>query len=165
MPKPFATHQSALDGTNPPGRYYYWKSDYLPAVNDDVKETLLTHTAELPSPESAFVVFQLGGAAARMDDSASAAAHRDAPYVMNVASSCIDPGKIDACKDWARGLWSAMRPHSTNGVYVNFLTEDEGDDRTLEAYGKEKYDRLAALKAKYDPNNLFRSTATSARPR
>ena len=156
VPKPFTVHQSALDGTQPPGRYYYWKSDYLPNVGDGVQETLLAHTAQLPSPESALVIFQSGGAAARMDDGASAAAHRDAAYVMNVASSCIDPGKFDACRDWARGLWSAMRPHSTGGAYVNFLTEDEGDDRTLEAYGKEKYDRLAALKAKYDPNNLFR---------
>jgi FAD/FMN-containing dehydrogenase len=101
-------------------------------------------------------VFQLGGAAARIDDDISAAAHRNAAYVLNVASSCIDPAKIDACKEWARGAWSAMRSHSTGGVYVNFLTEDEGDDRTLAAYGKEKYERLAALKKKYDPTNLFR---------
>jgi FAD/FMN-containing dehydrogenase len=156
QPKPFTVHQSALDATQPPGRYYYWKSDYLPGVSDAAQDTLLQHTAEFPSPESAAIVFQLGGAAARIDDDVSAAAHRDAAYVLNVASSCIDSARIDACKDWARGLWSAMRPHSTGGVYVNFLTEDEGDDRTLEAYGKEKYDRLAALKLKYDPTNLFR---------
>jgi len=156
QPKPFTVHQSALDGTQPPGRYYYWKSDYLPGVSDAAQETILEHTAEFPSPESALLVFQLGGAAARIDDGVSAAAHRDAAYVLNVASSCIDPGKIDPCKSWARDTWSAMRPHSTGGVYVNFLTEDEGDDRTLEAYGGEKYARLAALKQKYDPANLFR---------
>ncbi|HET9476384.1 MAG TPA: FAD-binding oxidoreductase, partial [Dehalococcoidia bacterium] len=154
--KPFTVHQSALDGTQPPGRYYYWKSDYLPGVSAAAQQTILDRTADLPSPESALLVFQLGGAAARIDDNISAAAHRDAAYVLNVASSCIDPAKIDACKDWARGSWSAMRQHSTGGVYVNFLTEDEGDDRTLEAYGKEKYERLAALKKKYDPTNLFR---------
>ena len=156
QPKPFTVHQSALDGTQPPGRYYYWKSDYLPGVSAAAQQTLIERTAEFPSPESALLVFQLGGAAARIDDDISAAAHRDAAYVLNVASSCIDPAKIDACKDWARGTWSAMRPHSTGGVYVNFLTEDEGDDRTLEAYGKAKYERLAAIKRKYDPANLFR---------
>ncbi|HEY5639207.1 MAG TPA: FAD-binding oxidoreductase [Dehalococcoidia bacterium] len=155
-PKPFVAHQSALDGTQPPGRYYYWKSDYLPGVTDAAQQTLIEHTSEFPSPESAVLVFQLGGEAARIDDNISAAAHRDAAYVLNVASSCIDPAKIDACKGWARDTWSAMRPHSTGGVYVNFLTEDEGDDRTMEAYGKEKYERLAALKKKYDPGNFLR---------
>ncbi len=155
-PKPFAVHQAALDATQPPGRYYYWKSDYMSGVTAAAQETILESTAEFPSPESALLVFQLGGAAARIDDGISAAAHRDAAYVLNVASSCIDPDKIDACRTWARDTWSAMRPHSTGGAYVNFLTEDEGDDRTLEAYGKEKYDRLAALKTKYDPANFFR---------
>jgi FAD/FMN-containing dehydrogenase len=155
-PKPFAVHQAALDGTQPPGRYYYWKSDYLSGVTDAAQQTILEHTSEFPSPESALIVFQLGGAAARIDDDISAAAHRDAAYVLNIASSCIDADKIDACKTWARDTWSAMRPHSTGGAYVNFLTEDEGDDRTLEAYGQEKYDRLAALKTKYDPANFFR---------
>lgn len=155
MPKPFAVHQAALDGTQPPGRFYYWKSDYLPGVSAAAQETLLDCTKEFPSPESAVLVFQLGGEAARLPD-VSAAAHRDAAYVLNVASSCTDAAKIDGCKTWARSTWSAMRPHSTGGVYVNFLTEDEGDDRTMEAYGKEKYQRLAALKQKYDPNNIFR---------
>ncbi|MCH8200851.1 MAG: FAD-binding oxidoreductase, partial [Chloroflexi bacterium] len=155
-PKPFAVHQAALDATQPPGRYYYWKSDYMSAVTEAAQETILERTAKFPSPESALIVFQLGGAAARIDDGISAAAHRDAAYVLNIASSCIDADKIDACKTWARHTWSAMRPHSTGGAYVNFLTEDEGDDRTMEAYGKEKYDRLAAIKTKYDPANFFR---------
>jgi len=155
-PKPFAVHQAALDATQPPGRYYYWKSDYMSGVTAAAQETILESTSDFPSPESALLVFQLGGAAARIEDGISAAAHRDAPYVLNAASSCIDPDKIDACRTWARDTWSAMRPHSTGGAYVNFLTEDEGDDRTLEAYGKEKYDRLAALKTKYDPANFFR---------
>jgi hypothetical protein len=156
QPKPFAVHQAALDGTQPPGRYYYWKSDYLPGVSAGAQQTLLDQTAEFPSPESAVLVFQLGGEATRIDDSKSAAGHRDAAYVLNIAGSCTDPGKSAAIKGWARDTWSAMRPHSTGGVYVNFLTEDEGDDRTVEAYGQEKYQRLAALKQKYDPTNIFR---------
>jgi hypothetical protein len=156
QPKPFRAHQAQLDGTQPPGRYYYWKSDYLPGVSEAAQDTILERTEEFPSPESALIVFQLGGEAARIDDDVSAAAHRDAAYVLNVASSCVDPAKIDGCVSWARDTWSAMRPHSTGGAYVNFLTEDEGDDRTLAAYGREKYQRLAALKSKYDPDNLLR---------
>jgi hypothetical protein len=155
MPKPYTVHQAALDGTQPPGRLYYWKSDFLPGVTDAAQETILKQTEEMPSPESGLIVFQLGGEAARMPDD-SAAANREAPYIMNLAGSCIDPAKFEATRSWARDTWSAMRPHSTQTVYVNFLTPDEGDDRTLEAYGKEKYDRLAALKAKYDPQNVFR---------
>jgi len=157
VPKPFTVHQAALDGTQPPGRYYYWKSDFLPGVSDAAQTTIQDVTSELPSPESAFIVFQLGGEAARMDDGMSAAANRSAPYINNIAASCIDPGKIDACKTWAKDTWSAMRAHSTKTVYVNFLTEDEGDDRTLEAYGPEKHARLAELKRKYDPGNLFKT--------
>ncbi len=155
VPKPFTVHQSALDGTQPPGRLYYWKSDFLPGVTDAAQETIIKQTEEMPSPESGLIVFQLGGEAARLPDN-SAAANREAPYIMNLAGSCIDSAKFDGVQKWARETWSAMRPHSTNTVYVNFLTPDEGDDRTLEAYGKEKYDRLAALKAKYDPQNIFR---------
>ncbi len=149
-------HQTLLDAAQAPGRYYYWKSEYLPGVTDQAQETLIAHTAELPSPESALLVFQLGGAASRIDDADSAAAHRDAAYILNIAGSCVEPQKIDACVGWAREFWSDMRQFSTGGVYVNFMTEDEGEDRIKAAYSASKYDRLVALKNKYDPTNLFR---------
>ncbi len=156
QPKPFTAHQELLDAAQPPGRYYYWKSEYLPGISDEAQETLIAHTAELPSPESALLVFQLGGAVARIDDADSAAAHREAAYILNIAASCVEPQKTDGCVRWAREFWSDMRQFSTGGVYVNFLTEDEGEDRTRAAYGAAKYDRLVALKTKYDPTNLFR---------
>jgi FAD/FMN-containing dehydrogenase len=155
-PKPFTAHQTLLDAAQAPGRYYYWKSEYLPGISDEAQETLIAHTAEFPSPESALLVFQLGGAASRINDDDSAAAHRDAAFILNIAASCVDPQKTDGCVRWAREFWSDMRQFSTGGVYVNFMTEDEGEDRTQAAYGAAKYDRLVALKAKYDPTNLFR---------
>jgi FAD/FMN-containing dehydrogenase len=155
-PKPFTAHQAMLDAAQAPGRYYYWKSEYLPGITDEAQQTLITHTAEFPSPESALLVFQLGGAASRIDDDDSAVAHREAAYVLNIAASSVDPQRIDGCVRWARGFWSDMRQFSTGGVYVNFMTEDEGEDRTRAAYGATKYDRLVALKNKYDPTNLFR---------
>jgi hypothetical protein len=161
VPKPFTVHQSAHDGTQPPGRYYCWKSDYLPGVSD-AQQTILERTSEFPR-QSALIVFQLGGAAAGRRQHLGCGSPR-CPYVMNIASSCIDPAKIDACKTWAQETWSAMRPHSTGGAYVNFLTEDEGDDRTLEAYGREKYDRLSSSKSGTIQPTSFRSTATSNLP-
>jgi hypothetical protein len=156
QPKPFRVHQTLLDAAQAPGRYYYWKSEYLPGVTDEAQETLIAHTAKFPSPESALLVFQLGGAASRIDDDDSAVAHRDAAFILNIAASCVDPQKTDGCVRWARDFWSDMRQFSTGGVYVNFMTEDEGEDRTRAAYGAAKYDRLVALKTKYDPTNLFR---------
>jgi hypothetical protein len=153
--KPFTVHQALLDAAQPPGRYYYWKSDYLTGVTDEAQETLIAHTTEFPSPESSLLVFQLGGAASRIDDADSAAAHREAAYILNIAASCVEPQRTDRCVNWARAFWSDMRQFSTGGAYVNFLTEDEGEDRTMAAYSASKYDRLVAVKNKYDPTNLF----------
>jgi FAD/FMN-containing dehydrogenase len=162
-PTPFTAHQALLDASQPPGRYYYWKSEYLPGITDPAQETLIAHTAELPSPESALLVFQLGGAVSRINGEDSAAAHRDAAYVLNIAGSCVEPQKTQSCIRWAREFWSDMRQFSTGGVYVNFMTEDEGEDRIRAAYSPAKYDRLVALKNKYDPTNLF-STNQNIKP-
>lgn len=156
QPKPFLAHQSFLDSAQVKGRNYYWKSDYLPGVSNDAASVIMEHTSEFPSPESAVLVFQLGGAVSRIPDDHSAAAHRDVKFILNVAGSCIDPARTDAVVSWARGLWSDMRPHSTGGAYVNFLTEEEGSDRVVEAYSQPKLERLVAIKNKYDPTNVFR---------
>ena len=156
QPKPFATHQTLLDAAQAPGRYYYWKSEYLAGISDEAQETLIANTAALPSPESALLVFQLGGAASRIHDADSAVAHRDAAYILNIAGSCVDAEKTEGCVRWAREFWSEMQQFSTGGIYTNFMTEDEGEDRVAAAYSAEKYERLVALKNKYDPTNFFR---------
>jgi FAD/FMN-containing dehydrogenase len=156
QPKPFTAHQSLLDSAQAPGRNYYWKSDYLPGLSAAAADVIMEHTAAFPSPESAVLVFQLGGAVSRIPDESSAAAHRDVKYILNVAGSCIDPALTDGMVSWARGVWSAMRPHSTGGAYVNFLTEEEGADRVTEAYSAAKLEKLTAVKNKYDPSNFFR---------
>lgn len=155
QPKTFVAHQSFLDAAQVKGRNYYWKSDYLPELTSEAAEVIMEHTNEFPSPESAVLVFQLGGAVSRIPDDSSAAAHREVKYILNVAGSCIDPAKTDGVVSWARDLWKAMRPHSTGGAYVNFLTEDEGADRIAEAYSPAKLQKLRALKKKYDPTNFF----------
>ena len=97
----------------------------------------------------------LGGAFARVGPDETAFGHRDSRFLFNVVSMWEDPATDDANIGWARGFHAALEPFATDGVYVNFLS-DEGDDRVRAAYGPKKYARLASIKAKYDPDNFFR---------
>ena len=156
--RPYVQMQSLLDATQPKGRRYYWKSEYLAALEPAALETAVMHAARIPSPFSALILFQVGGALNELPAGHSPAGNRDAAYVCNITSSWEGADQDAANIDWARTTWQAMKPFSTGGVYLNFLTEDEGVDRTRAAYGAEMFDRLAALKRKYDPQNLFRHT-------
>ena len=108
----------------------------------------------MPSPECEIFIGHLGGAVNRVAADATAYPHRDSDFIMNVHTRWQDPAQDPACVQWARGLFEATKPHATGGVYVNFLGEDEAD-RLPGAYGA-NLARLAAIKAKYDPANLFR---------
>jgi hypothetical protein len=155
-PKPYVAHQAMLDQGQLPGRYYYWKSEYLSGFSDDAIETSIAYGARLTSPFSRILLFQLGGAVSRVDEQATAASHRDSAFVLNIAAAWTDPQQSDHYIRWTRDYWTAMQPFSTGGVYVNFLSVDDGQDRVRAAYGPEKYDRLVALKNQYDPTNFFR---------
>jgi FAD/FMN-containing dehydrogenase len=100
-------------------------------------------------------LFHLGGAIRQVDGAATAFEDRSAEHALNINAVWTDPQANEANVAWARGFWETTHPHSTGGVYVNFLGED-GEARVRAAYGPEKYLRLAALKRKYDPANLFR---------
>jgi hypothetical protein len=117
---------------------------------------MLANTEQLPSPHAVTLFFHLGGAAARRDDDYSAAGHRDAEYVINISAGWDDPAEDASCVRWARSYHEAVQPFSKGGVYVNFLTDEEGDERVRSAYGSDKYRRLTALKRTWDPDNLFR---------
>jgi FAD/FMN-containing dehydrogenase len=154
--RPYVQLQSLLDATQPKGRRYYWKSEYLAAVEPALCEKLVRHGAAITSPNSAVVVFQLEGALNRLKDGHSAVGNRDARYVFNVTAAW-DGSDGDAAQiEWARRAWRDMRPHSTGGTYLNFLTEDEGPERTKAALGR-NLERLATIKAAWDPDNVFRS--------
>ena len=116
---------------------------------------LIEQAEQIVSPHSAILVFQLGGALNRLPEDHSAAGARDTEFVLNIAASWEHDDEADANIEWARACWQDLRRFSTGTVYVDFLTEDEGDDRTLQAYGA-NHARLAELKAKWDPENLFR---------
>ena len=156
-PKPFVAHQQFLDAGQPFGRRYYWKSDYFDALPEAADETIIAHATAIASPHSAVLCMHLGGAAARFPAAATAVGSRTAEYVLNMQGAWEAPAEDDIHIAWARDFWSAMRPFSSGGTYVNFLTQDADEERVRAAYGRELYDRLARVKAKYDPDNLFRS--------
>ncbi len=154
-PKPYVRHQTLLDAASPNGRHYYWKSEYLPGLSDAALETVISYSRQLSSPLTAVLLFQLGGAIRRVEEQATAAGNRNAEFVLNIQSSWLEPDESQRHMQWTREFWGAMRPFSTGGVYMNFLSMDEGEERVRAAYGA-NYDRLAAIKNRYDPTNLFR---------
>src|SRR6185503_11501680 len=139
-------------------RRYYWKSEWLPRLSPDLFEQFRARAAAIPSPHSAMILFQVGGALNELPNDHSPMGNRDATFVLNIAGSWESAADDAACVGWARSTWESMRRFSTGGVYVNFLTEDEGADRVAAAYGGANLARLAELKKKYDPTGLFRHT-------
>ncbi|WP_280155310.1 FAD-binding oxidoreductase [Piscinibacter sp. XHJ-5] len=160
--RPYTQMQSLLDATQPKGRRYYWKSHYLPRVESQAIDVLMEHAKRLPSPHSAILVFQIGGALGERSAEHSPAGNRDAAYVLNIAASWESAADDAANVRWSRECFEATRGFSTGGTYINFLTEEEGRDRIEAAYGRPTLDRLATLKRTYDPDNLFRHTKSIA---
>jgi Berberine and berberine like len=159
-PMPFVQLQSMIDASSPSGHHYYVKSEYLPGFSDAAIETIISSVGHLSSsPLTAILIPQLGGAISRVDEHAMAAGNRHAQFVLNIQSCWLSPEESNQHIQWTRQFWAAMRPFSTGGVYVNMLSADDGEERTTAAYGT-NYDRLVALKNKYDPT-CFGSTTTS----
>jgi len=154
--RPYAQMQALLDATQPKGRRYYWKSEYLPRIEPALCEKVLEHAARIRSPHSAVVLFQLEGALNRLKEEHSPVGNRDARYVLNLAGSWEQASEDRANIEWAREAWNDMKEFSTGGTYINFLTEDDGPERT-EAALRKGLQRLAGIKAKWDPQNVFRT--------
>jgi FAD/FMN-containing dehydrogenase len=154
--RPYITQQMLLDATQPKGRRYYWKSEYMAALAPDAPSRLFGHAKGLPSPHSGLIFFALGEGIGRLPADHSPAGNRDARWVLNVTSAWEKAEEDRVQKEYARTVWQDMRRYSTGGTYVNFLNEDDAGDRIQEAYGSH-LDRLAAIKATWDPENLFRT--------
>jgi hypothetical protein len=144
-----------FDPSFPHGRWYYMRSCDVAELTDEVIDVTAEHSMAIKSPLTAFPIWQMGGAVARRDEDATAFNGRQAGHTFNITASTETAEGFDEEREWVRGLWSALEPHHMDSVYVNFLM-DEGEDRVRAAYGGERYDRLKALKTKYDPDNLFR---------
>jgi FAD/FMN-containing dehydrogenase len=154
VPKPFVAHQAMFDPSFPQGWWYYFRSCDLAELTDEVIDIVADRAAKMTSPLTAFPIFQLGGAIGRVDDQEMAFNGRRAGHTLNINATTATAEGFDEEREWSRSFWSALEPYHTS-VYVNFLME-EGEDRVRQAYGAEKYDRLKALKRKYDPDNFFR---------
>jgi len=154
--KDYVAQQTMLDATQPKGMHYYWKSEFLPGLSDDLFATYNAQFSELKAPANQIVLFQLDGALNEHPEDDGAMGNREAAFACVIqAMARPDSGADDANREWVRSAWQALKPYSTGGNYVNFQTEDEADERTVESY-RYNYQRLATIKAKYDPSNLFR---------
>lgn len=150
---PFPVLQSMFDESAPFGLQQYWKADFVRALTD---ETIAIHSAfgpRIPNPFSIVHLYPVNGAVHRVAAGATAYAHRNAHFVHVIGAASPDPAEVPAYTQWVRDYWAALHPHAV-GAYVNFMM-DEGEDRIRGTYGA-NYERLQAVKARYDPANLFR---------
>lgn len=151
---PYANWQQAFDPLLGPGARNYWKTHNLTGLEDAALDTMIAYAQRLPTPECEILLPHLGGAANRVDETATAYPHRDVEYVLNIHARWQEPADDERCAGWARGLFDAMQPHAQGGAYINFMTADEAA-RVEKAYGA-AYERLAGTKKRYDPQNVFR---------
>jgi FAD/FMN-containing dehydrogenase len=153
-PMPYLAQQRLFDGGFPTGASYYTKADFLADLSDEAIDVFVEYAATKPSPMSGILVQTTLGAAARVAPHATAFAHRRLPYAPVIVSAWLDPAESAKNIAWARECWTALHAHAGGGVYVNDLGPDD-EDRIRTGYGA-NYERLAALKKKYDPENFFR---------
>jgi FAD/FMN-containing dehydrogenase len=154
MPMSFIDLQRGGDSAFPPGRRHYWKAGFLRRLSPEAIDVLVHFAATLPSPQTQIGLQQMHGAAARVSSTATAFAHRHDQWDCLMLTQWDRRAADEQNIRWTRELYARMEPHLERAVYVNDLGGDEGD-RIRSAYGA-NYDRLAAVKAKYDPTNFFR---------
>ena len=148
--------QSYMDDGEPKGNHYYWKTEYLAELSDGILSAARDLFAECPIPGAEIGFLHLGGAINEHDADDGAIGNRDARFAVG-ANGMWEPGEPNADKfqQWIRDAGSRLRSFSTGGNYINFQLAEDDTIRTAEAYGK-NYERLKSVKAKYDPNNMFR---------
>jgi FAD/FMN-containing dehydrogenase len=150
--------QQLFDALMPHHRYRcYWKSHYLSELSDDLIDEILAATATAPSPNSLSSIWNFGGATAAVAADATAFGDRSMAWMFSIDSVWSDASDDNTNINWTKELWERIRPHSQEGrIYLNFAGHGEDNDELVKtAYGK-NYDRLSAIKAKYDPTNMFR---------
>jgi FAD/FMN-containing dehydrogenase len=153
VPMPFPTLQGMFDGLYPPGLQWYWKADFVSELTDDAIALHLEHARKLPSMHSSMHLYPVNGAAHRVGNSETPFSYRDAVWSEVIVGVDPDPANKTLITNWARDYYEALHPYGAGGAYVNFMM-DEGEDRIRATY-RDNYDRLAAIKATYDPGNFF----------
>jgi FAD/FMN-containing dehydrogenase len=155
-PWPWLGLQSGFDALFPKGGFYYWKSRALAELSSAAIDDIAEFAARRPSPLTDVIVWHNGGAMSRVGETETAYGGRAAGYLVTGEASWHDPALTDEAIAWGREFWDAMGRHSTGGLYLNFAGLGEEKEALVKAGYGENYERLAALKAKYDPANLFR---------
>ena len=159
-PIPYVALQQMFNESAPWGILAYEKAVYLDELTDAAIDVIVEHQPKKQSPLSFLPIFPLGGAYSRAPGDATAfGGRRDTKYVVNISAACPTPELFDADRSWVRAFWTDLVQHATGvGSYVNFMSEYE-ENRVRAAYGPDKYERLAQIKAKYDPDNVFHLNA------
>jgi FAD/FMN-containing dehydrogenase len=152
---PFPAMQALFDPFFPKGLQWYWKGDFVKTLSDEAIDVHIAQAGQAPSEMCLTHFYPITGAVHRVASDASAWNVRDATFSMVIAAIDSDPKQAEALKAWGRGYWKAVHPFNMDGGYVNFMMDDESAGRVQASYG-DNYARLAVIKAKYDPNNLFR---------
>jgi FAD/FMN-containing dehydrogenase len=150
---PYPGLQSAFDPLYPPGDQWYWRGDFVEQLPDAAIAQHLEFAARLPSPQSTMHLYPVDGAAHRVGRTETAFSHREANWSQVIVGVDRDPARAADLRAWTIEYWDALHPYSAGGAYVNFMME-EGQERVRASY-RENYDRLARVKAAYDPENLF----------
>jgi hypothetical protein len=154
-PVPYVALQQMVDAFTPRGLHYYVKSEWLADIPDEAVDALVAHHLERTSAMHQILLHQMGGAVSRVAPGETAFTYRNAAFEVTIAG-CWPPGEArEPHVEWVRSAWRACLAGSLGGAYVNHLDADEGEERVRAAYGA-AYDRLAALKAVWDPHNVFR---------
>ncbi|HTJ59311.1 MAG TPA: FAD-binding oxidoreductase [Devosiaceae bacterium] len=153
-PMPYPALQSMFDPLFPTGMQVYWKGDFVNELSDEAIEAHLANAAKMTSPISMMHLNPIDGAIHRQPKDATAWNTRDAMWSMEIVGFDADPAKANDVKQWAQRYWEDVHPYDRAGAYPNFMMDDEGEARIAASFG-DNYPRLASLKQKYDPGNLF----------
>jgi len=153
-PMPVPVLQTLFDGLYPPGLFWYWKADFVKDMPEAAIDVHVKYGLKLPTPQSTMHIYPVNGFASRIGKDDTAWSYRDANYAIVIVGVDADPVNKDKIATWARDYWNDHHPYSAGGAYINFMME-EGDDRIKATY-RDNYKKLAEIKAKYDPDNLFR---------
>ncbi|HEY4206491.1 MAG TPA: FAD-binding oxidoreductase [Puia sp.] len=153
-PMPYPAIQRLFDGLLPPGLQWYWRADFFSELGAEARKKHYEFAQKIPTPLSQMHLYPISGAVGRVGADATPWAYRDAKYAGVIVGVDPDPANAGKITEWCKEYWEATHPYSSGGAYLNFIM-NEGQDRIQASYGQ-NYDRLVAIKRKYDPNNFFR---------
>jgi hypothetical protein len=151
---PYPAIQTLFDGLMPPGLQWYWRADFFNELGPEIQKQHLKFGSKIPTPLSQMHLYPLSGAASRVEAEDTPWAYRDAKYAGVIVGVDPDPKNAEKITNWCKDYYNALHPYSSGGAYSNFMM-DEGEERVIASY-KHNYKRLAKIKSKYDPNNLFK---------